>query len=73
MPHWMNAESFKHYVKYLYCGSLGSSDLSTSAIFGLYKIAYCFRDYPLEDHIVVQALIPNMSLGDAVHFLNEIQ
>jgi hypothetical protein len=73
MPHWMSAESFKHYVKYLYCGTLGDRDLSTSTIFGLYKIAYCFRDYMLEDHLVVQALIPTMSLGEAIHFLDEIE
>jgi hypothetical protein len=68
----MSPESFKFYVKYLYVGSLSDSKISSQLMFGLYKIAYCFRDYTLENHIVVQALIPNMSVGDAIFYLKEV-
>lgn len=65
LPEWMHPKAFNMFIRYLYLGEIENySNFET--MYEFYKIAYNFRHYILETQIVVQHLMPELTLNDSI-------
>jgi hypothetical protein len=63
----------KLFIKFLYLGAVSDQALDYKAMFDFYRTAYYFKHATLEDQIVVEGMIPQMSLKSAIYYLKGLQ
>ena len=73
LPEWISPQALKLFIKFLYLGSISDQSLDYKSIFDFYQAAAYFKHPVLEDQIVVEGLIPQMSLRSALHILKGLQ
>lgn len=74
MPKWIDIQSFKMFIRFLYLGTMNYENdrpnLNFDELFELYRTSWYFKHAILQDHVVVDALIPKMTLKNAIYTLN---
>ena len=69
-PNWMSNDALKLFIRFLYIGRLDLRlDQDFKEMFDFYLTSYFFRHYLLEDYIVIECLIPQMTVDKAIQIL----
>ena len=77
MPRWIDIQSFKMFIRFLYLGTFNYGcdrpNMNFQALFELYRTSWYFKHPILQDHVVVDGLIPKLTLKDAIYALGELK